>query len=710
MLLNRLYGLKLHEKGIEMNYFLIGMCAISIGMESLQLQGAAMPREEEVAARAREKVLKDKTDREMQRKQQGLLPGQQNASVEQARPLVQVGVKTADQKRSEEMAKARAAREAKHQEHLRQSAQPMADIKSDEKKAAPIEQRRVEDLLERIPEVLKKQSKTSSVQSFLVDQDIEPWLLEATSLYRQVHQINSNSSVVGSVAMSADGNHMVVGYDDGIASILERRADGTWAQVSQIRYGKKVDSVAMSADGSRIAMGSFSTSLATIFELQNNGSWMGVHTIGHNERVNSVAMNDNGTRVAIGFNYDKTVRIAERQADGTWKSVHYITYKDFDINSDIEYEDVDINSVAMSADGTYLAVILDGEDEAAPIIECRAENTWVKVHQIDQDVRIYKIAMNATGSRIAVGYEAGRVNIIRRQPNGEWIPAVLIDSGIEEDEGNSVSSLAMNREGNRLVVGYFSGAAALLELQPDGSWERVFQFEGGEDDEVYNISVAMSGDGNRVLIQSFDDTVHILERIDTRVPVDMDVVAESLKELDADQYLFVKQLYEAQQQGVRGIALSEKQAKIFMSLPKDLRMLLKQKYNLTTEARAAQIRAKRKKEMELKKEEPKKRKGPDDKDDASASLKKQKKQESPAYDFKNIFGEIQAINGLIDEYDTMNNQDFLRVAQKRNADLNKTLKEMHREMPQAIINALRGIEKRLFEARSKLVQHGTKPK
>jgi hypothetical protein len=273
-----------------------------------------------------------------------------------------------------------------------------------------------------------------------------------------------------SVAISSDGSRVAIGapnHDSYKGHVRVYNWNGTsWEQLGLDIDGKANGkeagtSVAMSADGSRVAIGAPTTGSGSVHVYNWNGtSWsqVGLDIDGEaddDKSGSSVAISSDGTRVAIGApnNQSLTGHVRVYNWNGTsWSQ----------LGDDIDGEatsDISGSSVAMSSDGTRVAIGAPDNDGAAEDAgHVRVYNlngtSWEQLgDDINGEARRDKsgsaVAMSANGSRIAIGApnndgvasNAGHVRVYTSLP---------IDQTPDPDDENSGgdSSGGSNTGGN----------------------------------------------------------------------------------------------------------------------------------------------------------------------------------------------------------------------------------------------------------------------
>ena len=344
-----------------------------------------------------------------------------------------------------------------------------------------------------------------------------------------------------SVAMSADGTRIAIGspYSDGVGGNFDNTGrvriynwDGSiWMQVGTDIDGEAArdffgESVAMSADGTRIAIGApgNNAGYVRVYTLTNNvWTQTGVNIIGEDTYDNfgrSLAMSADGSRIAIGApnNSDNSlfhghVRVYTLSGT-TWQQT----------GTDIDGEDArDASgfSVAMSADGAHIAIgaPFNTSGQGQVRVYTLSGDTWLQTGaDIDgenvNDESGMSVAMSADGTRIAIGAPGntsgkGHVRVYTLS-GGAWLQT---GNDIDGEATNDLSgkSVAMTADGNRIAIGApysdgvdgnFNDTGRVRIYNWDGSiWKQVgTDIDGKAANDLSGSSVALSTDGTRIAI------------------------------------------------------------------------------------------------------------------------------------------------------------------------------------------------------------------
>ena len=287
-----------------------------------------------------------------------------------------------------------------------------------------------------------------------------------------------------SVAMSADGNRIAIGarYNDGSGNNaghvrVYTLANGTWTQTGSDINGEAAGdnsgwSVAMSADGNRIAIGApYNDGSAPDAGHVRVYSWNGTAWTQTGSDINgeagidwsgsSVAMSTDGNHIAIGANRnDGNGSMAGHVRVYSWSGTAW-TQTGSDIDGEAA-EDQSGYSVAMSADGTRIAIgaiLNDGNGITAGHVRIYtlANGTWTQTgSDIDGqdagDYSSYSLDMSADGNHIVIGAISADHARVFSLVNGAWLQTASDING-EATGDNSGFSVAMSASGTRIAVG-----------------------------------------------------------------------------------------------------------------------------------------------------------------------------------------------------------------------------------------------------------------
>ena len=366
-----------------------------------------------------------------------------------------------------------------------------------------------------------------------------------------------------SVAMSADGNRIAIGarYNDGSGNNaghvrVYTLANGTWTQTGADINGEAAGdnsgwSVAMSADGNRIAIGApFNDGSAADSGHVRVYSWNGTAWTQTGSDINgeagidwsgsSVAMSTDGNRIAIGASMnDSSGGDAGHVRVYSWNGTAWTQ-----TGSDIDGEaaaDTSGSSVAISTDGNHIAIGAqrnDGNGSMAGHVRVYSWNgtAWTQTgSDIDgeaaEDQSGYSVAMSADGTRIAIGailndgngITAGHVRIYTLA-NGTWTQTGSDIDG--QDAGDYSSySLDMSADGNHIVIGAISADHARVFSLVNGAWlQTASDIDGEAAGDNSGFSVAMSASGTRIAVgatlndNSYADAGHVRVHVVLNTP------------------------------------------------------------------------------------------------------------------------------------------------------------------------------------------------
>jgi hypothetical protein len=365
-----------------------------------------------------------------------------------------------------------------------------------------------------------------------------------------------------SVSLSADGSRVAIGapfydysipngsntfykYDAGQVRIFEF-FDGNWLQVgTDIDGGSGGDesgsSVSLSADGSRVAIGSpesYRAGHVSIYDWSGS-NWQkvgndisGDFDAGDRETGSSVSLSADGTRVAIGDprsagvginqSFEGHVKIYEWSAEvNSWQQV----------GTDIDGEargDASGSSVSLSADGSRVAI-------GAPFNDGGGENSghariydwsgfaWQQVGtdidgEAGGDGNGSSISLSADGSRVAIGAPdndgggeySGHVRIY--DSSDPELPTLDLDDFYESPTGLSAYISAIPTSGYPIIYSYqwyFNGFAIPANfggtnpsytingiLSNEGTWRVVVTNDTGSTEASFEYRVFSDADSD----------------------------------------------------------------------------------------------------------------------------------------------------------------------------------------------------------------------
>ena len=354
-----------------------------------------------------------------------------------------------------------------------------------------------------------------------------------------------------SVAMSADGNTVVIGSPEGETfsfghARVFRLNGGNWVQLGQTIVGDTAfdDSafaVDISADGNTVAIGAPNNDDAgdnagqvLVFRL-TGGSWvqLGQDIDGETARDffgSSVAMSDDGNTVIAGAPLnDGNGSLAGharifRLSGNSWVQ----------LGQDIDGEtggDFSGTSVAMSSNGNTVAVGAPNNQGVANSaghvrIFRLAGGSWVQLGQDIDGIGFIAdsgeaVAISANGNTVAIGAPqqsdngdfSGQVRVFQLNGNTWNQLGTDIDGDSADDEAGS--SVGMSADGNTIIIGApenddngtNSGQARIFQLNGN-TWNQLgTDIDGEASSDLSGTSVAMSADGSTVVIGSpFNDS------------------------------------------------------------------------------------------------------------------------------------------------------------------------------------------------------------
>ena len=348
-----------------------------------------------------------------------------------------------------------------------------------------------------------------------------------------------------SVAMSEDGTRIAIGapFNDGNGNEsghvrVYTKNGNTWEQTGDDINGKAANdrsgwSVAMSANGSRIVIGSRDggpngEGQVRVYTLSGStwtqtGSDINGESAGDQSGV-SVAMSANGTHIAIAAPVKNSnagrVRIYTL-TNGNW------TQTGSDIDGEAAGDQASstvfatTTSIAMSANGTHIAIGAslndgNGTNSGHVRIYTLVNNTWTQTGddingETAGDELGSSVAMSADGTRIAIGapYNDGNGTSSGHVRVYTWSGTAWTQTGLDiNGEGandQSGYSVAMSADGTRIAIGAIAngGNAGHVRIHTliNGVWTQTGEDINGEaTGDLSGGAVAMSASGTRIAI------------------------------------------------------------------------------------------------------------------------------------------------------------------------------------------------------------------
>ncbi|KAL3599804.1 hypothetical protein FPOAC2_04032 [Fusarium poae] len=283
--------------------------------------------------------------------------------------------------------------------------------------------------------------------------------------------LEGHGDSVTSVVFSADGQRLASGSYDKTVKIWDA-ATGACEQTLE-GHGHWVSSVVFSADGQRLASGSCDNTVK-IWDAATGACEQTLK--GHGDSVTSVVFSADGQRLASG-SYDNTVKI--------WDAATGACEQTLKGHGD------SVTSVVFSADGQRLAS--GSYDNTVKIWDAATGVCEQTLEGHGDSVR--SVVFSAGGQRLASGSSDKTVKI--------WDAATGACEQTLEGHGDSVTSVVFSADGQRLASGSYDKTVKIWDAAT-GVCEQTLE---GHGDWV--TSVVFSADGQRLASGSSDNTVKI---------------------------------------------------------------------------------------------------------------------------------------------------------------------------------------------------------
>ncbi len=233
--------------------------------------------------------------------------------------------------------------------------------------------------------------------------------------------------------------------------------------------GGRVQAVAVSEDGGRVAVGS---------------------------RANSVRMFDGAGELLWQFEADNSILGLDISPDGQWLAVasedRFVYLLDSDGGVLWQFKAArPMNNAAVARDGTLVAAT--SNDLSVYALDGDGNLLWQE--ELGIGVRAVDIYGSGEKARVVIGSDDGLVTIYSRA--GKQLLQTGLDYG--------VNSVSVNANGARILAGASDGSATLLN---GSNGSAIWNFEA--EDEIS--AVSLTADGSSALVGSEDGSAYLLDR------------------------------------------------------------------------------------------------------------------------------------------------------------------------------------------------------
>lgn len=353
----------------------------------------------------------------------------------------------------------------------------------------------------------------------------ELWLQSAFGLnYQQI--VNLRTGPVRALTLSEDGKRLAFIADSRTIRFIDQRADGSWADSSEVTFENSINSIVLCNDGRRLVVG-LSHALV-ICDQHPDGRWIVAMSMDATRPIESVGSNKTGTRLKIA--YAQGIQSVDQDSRGNWQGGPMIPLK--------------ARAIRVSGDGKRVVVIPAAVGNKALLIFEDPQGSGWDGRPLDFPA-VYaspnSIALSHSGMRMAVGFSGMSGIVVTDQfPSIEF--SWPLSKAQSFGQGTRASwEVALSGDAMRLAVGY--NEVFILELAVDPTLQK-------------------------------------------RVPrVTRDMILKTIENLNIEQYQFIRDVYIVYAFGTLGyqgsIVLTPAQLKIFKTFSVPVRLLLKHRYNLT---------------------------------------------------------------------------------------------------------------------------------
>jgi WD40 repeat protein/energy-coupling factor transporter ATP-binding protein EcfA2 len=298
---------------------------------------------------------------------------------------------------------------------------------------------------------------------------------------KELMTLREHTDKVLSVAFSSDGRRLATGGDDqtakvwdaGTGKVLVTLQLAKRRNVDETGFKAKVESVAFSPDGRRLATGS-DDKTATIWDTKTGEDLITLH--GHENRIESVAFSPDGRHLATA-SWDNTAKIWDVETGQMLMT--------------LRGSETQVESVAFSPDGRRLAT--GNDNKTAKIWD--AETGGEELMTLREGQWITSLVFSPDGRRLATGSDDNTAKIWDAVTGKELITL--------RGHTNWVFAVAFSPDGRRLATASYDNTAQIWDAE---TGKELMTLRGHEDAVT---SVAFSPDGRRLATASADKTAKI---------------------------------------------------------------------------------------------------------------------------------------------------------------------------------------------------------
>jgi len=340
------------------------------------------------------------------------------------------------------------------------------------------------------------------------------------------------------------------GVVDGGQVYIYTRVGCAWTQESTLASADRVAydyfgfSVALTADGSRLVVGAYGRDVAGIVDAGQvyvytriGSTWTLESILSASDKAASdyfgasVALTADGSRMAVGALYKDVAGIVNAGQVYIYTRVGSVWTQESTLTaSDKAASDFFGASVALTADGSRMAVGTHSRDVSGVVdagqvyIYTRIGSAWTLESMLsaaDRATSDYygrSVALTATGDRLAVGAygrdvagiaDAGQVYVYTRSGSVWTLESTLsvADRATNDYYGSSV---ALTADGSRIavgaycrdVVGVVNAGQVYIYTRSGSTWtlESTLSASDRATNDYYGASVALTADGSRIAV------------------------------------------------------------------------------------------------------------------------------------------------------------------------------------------------------------------
>ena len=307
------------------------------------------------------------------------------------------------------------------------------------------------------------------------DQTARVWDVRTAAHQKTLH---GHTNAIFDVVVSLDGSRIVTGGRDQTARVWDAT---TGHELASFEHGEVVTTVALSADGTTLATGTFDAAAAHLWDVATRRPMGSVH---HDDAVSDLAFLPDGEHL-ISASWDFTARSWDLEPGGALIPLPHPR---------------GVDAIAASPDGTRIAT--GGRDGATRLWDSRSglHLATLKGHRLD----VLAVAFSPEGSRVATASWDGEARV--------WDVDSVSHQVTLRGHAGPVRSVAFSPDGRRVVTASRDGTARVWNATTGEQLQSLSHDRADRADRADGTPVVDAqfiSDGLRVLTVGADDVARV---------------------------------------------------------------------------------------------------------------------------------------------------------------------------------------------------------